>query len=47
MVGRLTSFLCAFQINEEDKERLVNAHLGGDARRVVQHEDVESINTVD
>ena len=36
-----------YQINEKDKVRLVNDHIGGAARRVIQHEDVESINTVE
>ena len=43
----LRAFFALYKFNEEDKLRLINAHLGGAARRVVQNEDMESISTVE
>ena len=43
----LRAFFALYKFNEEDKLRLINAHLGGSARRVVQNEDMESISTVE
>ena len=43
----LRAFFALYKFNEEDKLRLINAHLGGAERRVVQNEDMESISTVE
>ena len=43
----LRAFFALYKYNEEDKVRLINAHLGGAARRVVQNEDMESYKTVE
>ena len=42
----IRAFFALYQINEDENVRLVNSHKGGEARRVVQQEDVESINTL-
>ena len=41
------AFFSLYNFNEEDKVLLINAHIGGAARRVVQNDDVESINNVE
>ena len=43
----LRALFALYNFNEEDKLLLINAHIGDSARRVVQNDDVESINTVE
>ena len=43
----LKAFFALHNYSENDKIRLFNAHLGGEARKFIQNEDLELIDTVD
>ena len=43
MVARSSSVFCLYEFSENEKVKLINAHLGGDARKFIQDEDL--INT--
>ena len=43
----LQAFFQLYTFSEEDKKNLFNAHLGGEARRFIQNEDLSKINSVE
>ena len=43
----LQAFFQLYTFSEEEKKNLFNAHLGGEARRFIQNEDLSKINSVE